>query len=312
MIADKSAPARVEHAFRRNERRLWGIAYRLTGSAADADDIVQEAFARLAERPPKLGAPLDAWLVRVAVNLGLDALRRRRRRSYPGTWLPSPVVLDEDAPVESAGARYDRLESASSAFLLAMEALPPRRRAVLILCDAFDYSAQEAADVLGMTAANVRMTLTRARRAMAAYDGARALRSGSSRAAVRRSLEAFFACLREGDGAALEALLARDVRAMGDGGGEFATLPVPIVGRRRVKQFFVSLGRRLSASGPFDLDIRLLNGMPAAVLRVAGAHPPYASRIVVQCELDAEGLIAEIRSVLASRKLTELGAARRR
>lgn len=312
MIADKSAPDSVEHAFRKHERRLWGIAYRLTGSAADADDIVQEAFARLTERPPKLGVPLDAWLVRVAVNLGLDALRRRRRRSYPGTWLPSPVLLDEDAPVASAGARYDQLESASNAFLLAMEALPPRRRAVLILCDAFDYSAQEAADLLGMTAPNVRMTLTRARRAMAAYDGARASRSGVSRDAVRRSLEAFIACLRTGDGTALEALLARDVRAMGDGGGEFATLPVPLVGRHRVKQFFLSLAPRLSASGPFDVDIRLLNGVPAAVLRVNGARPPYASLIVVQCEIDGEGFITEVRSVLAHRKLTELGAARER
>lgn len=253
---------------------------------------------------------VGAWLVRVAVNLGLDVLRRRRRRSYPGTWLPSPVVLDGDARVESAGARYDQLESASSAFLLAMEALPPRRRAVFILCDAFDYSAQEAADVLGMSAPNVRMTLTRARRAMAAYDAARASRAGVPRKAVRRSLEAFLASLQAGDAAAMEALLAEDVRAMSDGGGEFASLPVPVVGRDGVVRFFLSLSDRLCASGPLGVDIRLLNGMPAAVRRVGGARPPYASRIVVQCELDGEGRISEVRSVLSSRKLTGLGAER--
>lgn len=304
----------VAAAFRRNERRLWGIAYRLTGAAADADDIVQEGFARLAERPPAAGVPLGAWLVRVVVNLGLDALRRRRRSGYPGPWLPSPVALDEEeeARSESAGARYDRLESASIAFLLAMEALAPRQRAVLILCDAFDYTSQEAGDVLGMTAPNVRMALTRARRAMASYDRTRAARAGASREVARSALEAFFGYVRAGDQAGLERLLARDVRAMSDGGGEFASLGVPLVGRDDVCRFFLALSGRLNVSGPVDVDVRVLNGSPAGVLRIGGARPPYASLIVVQCEVDDEGRITVIRSVLASRKLTELGALRAR
>src|SRR5215813_4115946 len=101
---------------------LWGLSYRLTGSAADADDIVQETFVRAMERPPaRTDAPWRPWLVRVALNRGRDLLRHRRRRSYPGVWLPGPLdTADIPAPEgEQPAARYDRLESVTVAFLLA-------------------------------------------------------------------------------------------------------------------------------------------------------------------------------------------------
>src|SRR5579859_1118474 len=115
----------VGEAFRAEERSLWGLAYRMTGSAADADDVVQETFVRAVERPPaRLDEPLRPWLTRVAVNLARDALRRRKRRAYVGPWLPFP--LEGDAfeelvadPAPSAEARYDLRESASFAFLVA-------------------------------------------------------------------------------------------------------------------------------------------------------------------------------------------------
>src|SRR5262249_47728960 len=157
----------------------------LTGSAADAEDLVQSTFERALLRPPKdLDRELRPWLVRVAMNLGRDLLRKRKRRPYKGPWLPSPLETGSEASPpsfelelptgESPEARYDWLESVSFAFLLALEALTPTQRAVLILRDVFDYSVAETAAALGLSAANVKTSHHRARRAMAAYEAARA------------------------------------------------------------------------------------------------------------------------------------------
>ncbi len=129
----------LEVTLRTHERLLWGLSYRLTGSAADADDIVQETFLRALKNTRLL--PADAWrpwLVRVATNLGMDTLRRRRRRAYVGSWLPSPIGTEGEAPMlpappaDGPAERYEQLESVSFAFLLALEALTPRQRAVLL------------------------------------------------------------------------------------------------------------------------------------------------------------------------------------
>jgi RNA polymerase sigma-70 factor (ECF subfamily) len=97
--ADATLGPQVADAFRANERHLWGLCYRMTGSAADADDLVQETFTRALARPPaKRDDPWRPWLVRVAMNLAHDTLRRRRRRRYVGPWLPSPVEADDDEP----------------------------------------------------------------------------------------------------------------------------------------------------------------------------------------------------------------------
>ncbi len=135
-------------------QRLWALCYRLTGSAAGADDLVHDSFVRAMERPPPdQSGGLERWLVRVATNLSLDELRRRKRQAYSGEWLPAPVdiearlglAVDTDESAEAGPeARYGLLESRSFAFLIAMEALDPRQRAVLILRDALDYSAREA------------------------------------------------------------------------------------------------------------------------------------------------------------------------
>jgi RNA polymerase sigma-70 factor (ECF subfamily) len=123
--------ATVANLFEEHRSFLWGLCYRLTGSAADAEDLVQETFARAIEHPPaRTDEPWRPWLVRVAMNLGRDFLRRRRRRSYIGVWLPSPIDTgDEASPPSyeptfaggmSAEGRYDLLESVSIAFLVAL------------------------------------------------------------------------------------------------------------------------------------------------------------------------------------------------
>src|SRR5262249_19981032 len=123
------------------------------GSAADADDIVQETFVRWLAQPTAELSP--SWLTRVATNLGIDALRERRRRGYPGPWLPAPVADDLGGSIDllpsdeiDPGTRYDLAESATLAFLIALEALGPRQRAVLLLRDVLGYSSSEAADAL--------------------------------------------------------------------------------------------------------------------------------------------------------------------
>lgn len=119
----------LETAFRASERRLWGLCYRMTGVAADADDLVQEAFVRAVQAPVSLqGNDLERWLVRVATNLSLDCLRRRKRRRYHGSWLPSPLESDPD-PGDSVAAEWadtalsvERADQVSYAFLVALEA----------------------------------------------------------------------------------------------------------------------------------------------------------------------------------------------
>src|SRR5437016_2759892 len=153
--------------FEEHRRFLWGLSYRMTGSAADADDVVQETFVRALVTPPaRTDAPWRPWLAKVTLNLSRDVLRRRARDGYVGPWLPQPAPTacfeeEEQAP----NARYDRLESVGFAFLLALEALGTRERAVLLLRDVFDYSVREAAELLEMTETNVKVTHHRARRA---------------------------------------------------------------------------------------------------------------------------------------------------
>src|SRR6185295_7860981 len=147
--------------FDEHKRFLWGMCYRMTGSAADAEDIVQDTFVKAMENPPAdMESSIRPWLVKVAMNLSRDQLRRRRRREYVGPWLPSPVPTDgesrsqldhQSATEASPGTHYDLMESVTMAFLLALEALTPAQRAVLLLRDVFDFSTTETAEALEMS-----------------------------------------------------------------------------------------------------------------------------------------------------------------
>jgi RNA polymerase sigma-70 factor (ECF subfamily) len=286
-------------AFREHERLLWSMCYRLTGSAADADDLVQETFARALEKPPR--GEMRPWLVTIALNLGRDLLRRRRRQRYVGPWLPSPV--ETPAPeAESAPARYGMLESATFAFLLALEALSPPQRAVLILRDVYDYSVEETAQALDLSPGNVKVTHLRARRKMADYDQARCQPTPELFERQRAALERFLAALATDDVAAAEAALAAPVKAWSDGAGEFYAARVPIFGVAKVVAFFAKLTR--SRGVPDRFAVRILNGLPAVVVEWDHPGPGQALRVVQRCEIDAAGQIVELQSILATRKLT--------
>jgi RNA polymerase sigma-70 factor (ECF subfamily) len=301
------AAPRLSREFDEHRAFLWALCYRLCGSAADADDLVQETFVRALEHPPsRTDEPWRPWLVRVAVNLGRDLLRRRKRRGYVGPWLPAPLEAEAEqrglpAPRETEpGARYDALESVTLAFLLALEVLSPLQRAVLILRDVFDYSVRETAAALLSTEANVKTTHSRARRRMKAYEAERLPPTSALCARTQDALVRFLQALQAGDVAAVEALLARDVRSLSDGGGEFHAARNAVIGRDRVARLCVGLAR----FAPVHTELRVLSGLPALVMELPASGPAWAQRAILQCEIDAQGLIRRVYSVLATRKLT--------
>jgi RNA polymerase sigma-70 factor (ECF subfamily) len=298
-------------AFEEHRAFLWSLLYRLTGNAADADDLVQETFVRALRRPPARPAdPWRPWLVTVALNLGRDLLRRRRRRAYPGIWLPSPIETSEPPPPEPVdprgdpSGRYDLLETVSFAFLLALEALSPAQRAVLLLRDVFDYSVRETGRALALTEASVKTTHLRARRRMQAYDRARTPRRPEAGARTGEALARFLETLARGDAPALEALLAEDVRSSADGGGEFAASPVGIVGRAAVGRLYLGLGRRLTSAG--RVSIVHVNGLPALAVEQEEVPKGWPPRAILRAELDEAGRIRAIYTVAATRKLRGL------
>ncbi len=300
-----SPPSPVALAFEQHERLLWGLAYRMTGSAADADDVVQDTFERASTHPPKrLDEPLRPWLVHVAMNVARDALRRRKQRDYVGPWLPSPVPDEATGSGESgtaSDARYELHESASYAFLIALEALTPPQRAVLLLRDVLDYTVRETSVALSLSEINVKVIHHRARRAMAVYDVSRrpalALRDDTQAA-----LQRFLSALLMQDAAAIEACLTEGARLLSDGGGEYRAALNPVTGPDRIARFFLGLQRKLG--GAVRYEVRPFNGLPGVVAEYEAPREGWGPRFVMRCDVDTAGAIREVHIVVATAKLT--------
>jgi len=289
------------------------LSYRITGSAADADDVVQETFIRACQHAP---ASLDnprQWLMRVAVNAGRDVLRRRRRRGYVGPWLPTPIDTDDDNTLPSyepvvegrtLEGRYDLMESVSLAFLQALEALTPTQRAVLVLRDVFDYSALEVGAALDLSEVNVRTIHHRARRAMEQYGRRRTFPSATSKARANAVLIKFVELLSAGDVPGIERMLAADVKAVTDGGGEFTAAVHPIVGAARVAKFFGRLAA--SRTGLTGVIIRSVNQSPAALFEFESPRGRRPPRLLLSIDVDADGLIRDVWAIANSAKLAAM------
>jgi len=297
----------IEAVYREHGRFVWGLCYRMTGNASDADDLVQETFARALASPPRdTSAPWRPWLVRVAVNLARDRLRRRKRAPYVGPWLPSPIETDEQADgAADPEHRYGLLESVSFAFLMACEALTPRQRAVLLLRDVLDYSVEEAARALALSAPNVKTTHHRARAAMEAYDATRRLPTRALQDQTRAALEGFISALSSGDVARVEALLSPTASTINDTNGDYRAALRVVTGSSRVARFFVGLMKKFPSG---RLEARVLNGMPALVVSIDDPPPRIAPRVVLRCELAPDGRIEQVHVVLARGKLQALSA----
>ena len=275
---------------------LFSIAYRMTGSVSDAEDIVQEAFARLAQalrRGTTVSEP-KAYLATTVTRLALNHLRSARlhRESYLGTWLPEPV-LTGPGPEEHA----EMADSLSMAFLVVLESLSPAERAVFLLHEVFGYEHTEIAEITGTSAANSRQILARARRHV---DEGKP-RFEASRAQREEVARRFFAAADGGDLDGLLRALAPDVVYYGDGGGKARAVAVPLHGRDRVARFLAGLFHRIRT---LEASFRIVeaNGQPGAVTYDRDGH------VVNVFALDiADGVVQAIRCVVNPDKLRHLG-----
>lgn len=215
--------------------RLFGLAYRMLGSAHDAEDVVQDAWLRWSDHGEAVDNPA-AWLTTVVTRLCLNRLdsARSRRETYVGPWLPEPILTTD--PATGPAATVEERESVSLALLTTLERLTPPERAVYVLREAFGHSHAEVASVLDVTEAGSRQLHTRARRHLATAPGVPA-----ARADVGPLLARFVAAARNGDVAGLESLLAADVTVWSDGGGKVSAARRPVHGRDAVARFLVGI-----------------------------------------------------------------------
>jgi RNA polymerase sigma-70 factor (ECF subfamily) len=277
----------------------FSIAYRMLGSVAEAQDVVQAALLRLyqvLDAGTEVASP-RAFVVTVTTRLAINELRsaRMRRERYVGDWLPEPIVTDgRDDPARHA----ETADSLSLAMLVLLESLSPEQRAALLLHDVFGYPYAEITGILGKSEDAVRQLASRARRHVAE----RRPRFRTTREQRERLAERFFAAARDGDLPALERLLADDVVLTGDGGGKVPALARSVRGRVRVARTlltWVRIGSRAPGAGWRRTDI---NGEPGALLvdgdeRVLGVWALGFS----------DGSITSISSVINPDKLTHLG-----
>ena len=300
------APMRHD-SLEEHRRAIFGLCYRMVGSAADAEDLVQDTFRRAIERPPKdRDAPIRPWLMRVATNLAIDALRKRTRRRYFGPWLPSPVPTgDINEPIAiGPDARYELLESASMAFLIALEALDERQRAVIVLRDVLGASGPETAAILDESPANVRVIFHRARAALRAYDESRIVFSPEHKARTGARLRQLVVALAMGQTQLALELLSDDVVSVHDSAGDAIAAVIELRGRERVVEVYRAIAAQRRT--PIFVHERELNGLPALVMLYPDSADRYAKRAVFSVELDDSERIVAIRVTVANRKLTRI------
>jgi RNA polymerase sigma-70 factor (TIGR02957 family) len=281
---------------------LFSIAYGMTGSVGDAEDIVQDAFVGLtrARQAGTVIADLKAYLTTAVTRLGINYLSsaRVRREKYVGDWLPEPVVVPVDAPAEHA----ELADSLSMAFLVLLETLTPVERAVFMLREVFGYGYPDMARITGKTEVNCRQIFARARQHIAAGGQARDIVPRPARRAEGEELaRRFFEAAEGGDMGALLGMLAPDVVLHGDGGGKAQAIGKPAVGQQQVLRLMAGIFRRGRFLGA-TLRLAWVNGQPGAVTYDA------EGRVVNVFELDiADGRVQTIRSVVNPDKLGHLG-----
>ncbi len=282
---------------------MFSIAYRMTGSVSDAEDIVQEAFLRLTRvvRDGTVIASPKAYLATATTRLAISHLRsaRVRRESYVGAWLPEPLLAEpEPGPAEHA----EMSDSLSMAFLVLLESLSPTERAVFLLHEVFGYGYREIAEITGKSEPNCRQILARARQHLdEGRAGVKGPRFETSRQQRDEVAGRFFAAAAGGDLAGLLELLAPNVVMIGDGGGKAWAAAEPFYGAQRVARFLLGVARR-----GLKLGVRSapawVNGQPGLVSYDA------EDRVVNVLVLDiADGLVQAIRSVVNPDKLHHLG-----
>ncbi|WP_433193881.1 RNA polymerase sigma-70 factor [Nocardia sp. CA-107356] len=286
---DRADPA--TEAFLAHRNLLFTVAYEMLGSAADAEDVLQETWLRWVRVDLETVQDRRAYLVRITTRQALDRLRAldRRKESYVGPWLPEPLLTAPDVAED-----IELADSVSMAMLLVLETLAPTERAVFVLREVFDLAYDEIADAVDKTQAAVRQIAHRAR----AHVAARRPRGVVSSAQTRDALEAFQRAVETGDLRNLLAILAPDVVALNDGGGIKQALPRPVVGADQVARRFAVYWDSIGAAA--TLQPTQVNGHPALIIRLNGELDS-----VMAVRID-DGLISGIYSVRNPQKLSHM------
>jgi RNA polymerase sigma-70 factor (ECF subfamily) len=269
---------------------LFGLAYRLLGSSAEAEDAVQDAYLRWDRADRAAITYPGAWLAKVVTNLCLNRLTSARatREQYVGEWLPDPVPTDLLGPLETAEQR----DSVSLAVLVLLERLTPAERAVFVLREAFGYGHREIAEVMELSEANCRQLYRRAAQHLADHKP----RFQPSREERERLAGRFMAAAQHGDLRALEELLAEDITSWADSGGRLPMARRPVTGRDRVARYFAGAWRKLPDG--VDFAFAEVNGGTAIIATVHGT-----TMGVVALEFDG-ATIAGVRIVANPAKLS--------
>jgi RNA polymerase sigma-70 factor (ECF subfamily) len=265
MTDDRSGDPFVSH-----RSLLFTVAYEMLGSAADAEDVVQETWLRWAEVDQSAVREPRAYLVRIVTRQALNRLRTlsRRREDYVGEWLPEPLLTGPDVAED-----VELAESVSIAMLTVLETLRPTERAVLVLHEVFDVPYEEIAEAIGREIAAVRQIAHRAREHVAA----RRPRMAVSRVEQQRVVDRFLAALTGGDLQGLMDVLAPDVVVTADGGGLAPAALRPVRGRQRVAN---ALSRFAQLAPGVEITTPLLNGMVAARIDSGGEFDTAMAFIV--------------------------------
>ena len=273
---------------------LFAVAYRILGTAADAEDAVQDAWVKWSAGDRSAVADPKAYLVRIVANVAMDRLRaaQARREAYVGPWLPEPILTGGDGAEDVTVA-----ESVSMALLVVLEALTPLERAVFVLREVFGFGHAEIAAAVDRSEDTVRQAAHRAR----AHVRDRRPRFPADRGRQRAVTERFLAAASGGDLNVLLQLLAPDVTVWTDGGGKVRQALHPVTGAKRVAAWLATLGDRPYQGvtlGEMTVEVVELNGGPGILFRGAG-------RVIgtITLDLDEEGRIAAVHNVANPDKL---------
>lgn len=291
-----AATALFEHC----RPQLRGLAYRMLGSQAEAEDVVQDAWLRWQATDPATVLQPRAFLSRTVARLCLDRLKSAQatREVYVGPWLPEPLVEEAGLEADDPAAASERADDISYAFMLALQRLSPLERAAFLLHDVFDCDFAEIAQTLGRSPAACRQLATRAREQLRA--GRPRFRPSAEQAL--RLLGAFEQALRSGDAGRLKTLLAEDARYIADGGGRVAAPRIVVAGAERVARVLAGLARKHPPPPGARIERRRINGLPGYLVRLGDGAPLQTLAL----EMDAAGRIAAVYVVRNPDKLRHL------
>jgi RNA polymerase sigma-70 factor (ECF subfamily) len=290
-----------EESFETYRSYLFAIAYRMLGSAMDAEDMVQETYLRYQAIPPQTISSLKAYLTTIITRLCVDQLQlaRRKREEYLGPWLPEPISTPASPRLPPVEEGVETYESISLAFLVLLEQLQPVERAVFLLREVFQYDYAEIAAFLGKSEVACRQWFSRAKKHLSEHRP----RFAASPQTQEQLLVGFRRAVQGGDMTALMDLLAEDVSFWGDGGGKVpGAATQPIFGREAVARFFLETGgifRRTLPEGA-RAELAEVNGQPALVTR-AGERAFGVLLIEVE-----GGRIQAIRAIANPEKLSHV------